>query len=245
MNSCLIRSAFAATALIATSLPTLAADMPVKARPSYVLPAYYNWSGLYVGIVGGWATGSSQHISAIGNITDPFTLSGAMIGGTIGYNWQFANWVLGVEGDWSWTNKKGTGPDIPPFALTATSGTNEKWLATIRGRIGYAFAGDWMVYGTGGLAVAAIEATVDFPGVNNVAETKTRMGWTIGLGVEKALWGAWSVKAEYLYVKFNDAAYFEAPAPVGIATRSNVPVTDNLFRVGLNYKFSGPIMRRF
>jgi outer membrane immunogenic protein len=242
MTSRLIRSAFAATALIATSLPALAADIPRKAAP-YVLPAYYNWTGLYVGMVAGYATGSSQHLSAIGPITDPYDMSGMMIGGTVGYNWQFSNWVIGVEGDWSWTNKKGSAPDVPPFNVLFTSATNEKWIATVRGRLGYAFAGDWLIYGTAGLAVAAIEATVIGP-TASAAETKTRMGWTFGAGVEKALWGSWSIKGEYLYVKFRDSSYFDTP-PLGIATRSNVPVTDHLLRVGLNYKFSGPIMRRF
>ena len=243
MISCSIRAAFAVTALIATSLPTLAADMPVKARPSYVLPAYYNWTGLYVGVVGGWATGESQHIAATGNVTDPFDMSGAMLGATVGYNWQFSSFVFGVEGDWSWTNKKGSAANLPPFGAAFTSGTDEKWIATVRGRLGYAFAGDWLLYGTAGLAIAAIQATATGP-AGEAAETKTRTGWTFGAGVEKALWGSWSVKGEYLYVKFNDATYFDTP-PAGIVTRTSVPVTDHLFRLGLNYKFSGPIMRRF
>jgi outer membrane immunogenic protein len=221
--------------------------MPTKARPFSTAPYYANWSGFYVGVSGGWATGSSKHVSGPtdggADITNSFKMRGALIGGTLGYNWHIGSWLAGVEGDWSWTNKKGSGNDIPPFPPTFVSGTKENWLATVRARAGYALTNDWLLYATGGLAVADIKVTVDAPGVG-ASEAKTRFGWTLGAGVEKQIWGKWSAKAEYLYVKFSGSGYLAAPPP-SVVVRSNVPVTDNIFRVGVNYKFGAPVSSRY
>ena len=83
-----------------------AADLPrqmySKAPPPMVAP-YYNWTGFYVGINGGGAWGTSSWDS-----TGSFDVSGGMIDGTVGYNWQTGPWVLGLEGDVDWANVKGS-----------------------------------------------------------------------------------------------------------------------------------------
>jgi opacity protein-like surface antigen len=86
-------------------------------------------------------------------ITGNFDLSGGIAGGTVGCNVQVSNFVLGIENDYSWTNKSGSAPDQPPFAAAATSATREKWIDTLRGRFGYAID-RFMVYGTAGVAFA-------------------------------------------------------------------------------------------
>jgi outer membrane immunogenic protein len=243
----LIRSSLAATTLAASALAASAADLPTKARPYTPALSYSGWGGFYAGIAGGWATGKSKHVSDASNagldITNSFNMSGAMIGATLGYNWDIGRWVAGVEGDWSWTNKKGSGNDIPPFPVNFVSGTKEQWLATVRTRGGYSLADDWLLYATGGLAIASIKATVD-SSVVSASETKTRLGWTVGAGVEKQISGNWSAKAEYLYVKFGDAGYLATP-PAPVVVRGNVPVTNNIFRVGVNYRFGGPTFSKY
>jgi outer membrane immunogenic protein len=68
------------------------------APPSLLTPAY-NWTGLYFGVNGGGGWGRSWWS---GNATG-VNVSGGLIGGTVGYNWQTSNVVLGVEGDVDWS----------------------------------------------------------------------------------------------------------------------------------------------
>src|SRR5262249_17742057 len=83
--------------------PAAAADLPRRYEPPiapvYVPPIAYNWTGFYLGINGGGGWGHSNWDSA-GN----FSLTGGLIGGTVGYNWQQGPLVLGVEGDIDWSD---------------------------------------------------------------------------------------------------------------------------------------------
>jgi outer membrane immunogenic protein len=236
-----------AVAVIGFASVASAADLPVKG-PVYKAPLFaaYNWSGFYLGIEGGAAWGRSQVTSAdpIDNpglpITDPFNVSGGLFGGTIGYNWQVNSWVFGVEGDLSWVSKKGTVNDIPPFTLTWTNTTNEKWLGTGRVRVGFTPVDRWLIYATGGFAVADVEATVTTALSGPYSETQTRWGWTVGGGVEAALNQNWSVKLEYLFVDLQDKNYFspDITTPAGgIVLTRTVTLNDNIVRAGINYKF--------
>ena len=123
--------------------PAFAADMPVKAPPSASAP--FNWTGFYAGIAGGLAWGRSQFIDADPTnlngllglpITREFDVSGGILGGTVGYNWQLNNWVAGVEGDFSWVTKQGISNSIPPFNTVGSNATREHWLGTGRARLG-------------------------------------------------------------------------------------------------------------
>src|SRR5205814_8620057 len=134
--------AVATTAAVAADLPRA---MPARA-PAY-LPVGYNWTGFYVGINGGYAWGRS-HWSSFGASADP---SGAMVGGTAGYNWQAAGsrWVFGLEGDLEWTNIKGSFVNA-----TCPMGCQSQnvWLGTVRARVCYAWE-RVRPYVSGGLAV--------------------------------------------------------------------------------------------
>jgi outer membrane immunogenic protein len=114
--------------------PSGAADLPRRYNPVVPpAPAFapaYNWTGFYLGINGGGGWGHSAWTTTTG-----FDVSGGMIGGTAGYNWQMGQWVLGVEGDVDWTNFKGNTVVGCPFGCQ----TSNSWLATVRGRVGYAF----------------------------------------------------------------------------------------------------------
>ncbi len=116
--------------------------------PVYAAP-YYNWTGLYVGINGGGAWGNSRWDS-----TGSFDASGGMIGGTVGYNWQFGTWVVGLEGDIDWANIKGT----TNRGCVGGCSSENTWLGTARGRLGYSFD-RWMPYITGGAAFGDVTTT--------------------------------------------------------------------------------------
>ena len=82
--------------------------MPMNA-PAYYAPYYapYNWTGFYVGINGGGGWGNSEWSSLVGS-TGSFDVSGGLVGGTIGYNWQLGQWVFGLEGDIDWSDIRGS-----------------------------------------------------------------------------------------------------------------------------------------
>ena len=87
----------------------------------------YNWTGFYVGINGGGGWGNSQWDGI-----NKFDVSGGLIGGTIGYNWQVGQIVVGAEGDIDWSGVKGS----TNVLCAAGCETRNKWLATVRGRLG-------------------------------------------------------------------------------------------------------------
>ena len=123
--------------------------MPVKA-PVYEAP--YSWTGFYIGINGGGEFGHSNWSNALGS--NGFSPDGAVVGGTVGYNYQMGQSVFGLEGDVDWSDIRGT---TTGGVCTGTScETRNQWLATTRGRLGYAF-GRFMPYVTGGAAFGDIE----------------------------------------------------------------------------------------
>jgi outer membrane immunogenic protein len=90
------------TALFAAPLNIAhAADMALKARPAAAAaaPLPYNWTGVYVGIQGGAGWGHAEDTDATPFDSGRFAVRGGLIGGTLGYNWQLSNVVLGLEGD--------------------------------------------------------------------------------------------------------------------------------------------------
>jgi outer membrane immunogenic protein len=213
-----------------------AADMPVKA-PSYKAPAMaplYNWTGPYVGIVGGYGWGHSDQ-------TDPgipfgdgsFAVHGGIIGGTLGYNWQQGPWVFGVEGDYSWADISGSSDACGASSgIPHNCGTKLESLGTLRGRIGYALgaAGNWLPYVTGGLAVGELNAWDDFFPASG---SDFRAGWTVGGGVEVGLTQNWTAKIEYLYVDLGSRDMFDIVPGVP----ETVSFTANIIRGGINYRF--------
>jgi outer membrane immunogenic protein len=208
----------------AAALPAAAADLPRGSTP-YRAPAYvagYNWTGLYVGLNagGGWGD-STWNGFAVSN--DP---SGAMVGGTVGYNWQGvgSTWVFGAEGDVAWTDISDSTACVAGFACK----TQNNWFGTARARVGYA----WdriMPYVTGGMAFGDIEATrTGFVGASD-----TNLGWTVGVGIEGAIAANWTAKVEYLYADLGDITC--SAAACGVAT--NVGLDLSILRAGVNYRF--------
>src|ERR1041385_4755914 len=120
-----------ALAIVAAASSAFAADiqrrqMPAKA-PAYITPAY-NWTGFYVGINGGGGWGHSDWSAPLA--TGSFNLSGGLVGGTVGYNWQTGPVVFGLEGDIDWANIRGSST----CGAGLSCETKNTWLATARGR---------------------------------------------------------------------------------------------------------------
>jgi outer membrane immunogenic protein len=150
----------------------------------------------------------------------------------MGFNLQLDQTIFGVEGDLNW--EKIVGNANCPFAgSTCTTGSN--YLGTVRGRFGYAWD-RLMGYLTGGAAFGDIQQSFS-PGIGiNEGTTSNRVGWTIGVGVEYALWQGWSAKVEYLHVDLGD--FVCGVACSGVATNNlHTTLTEELVRGGINYRF--------
>ena len=223
----------AALALLATSLGARAADIPApvyKGVRSVV--AYYNWTGFYAGINAGYGWGTSDwDLGGVG-VGVSNKPQGFLVGGTLGYNYQTGSFVWGLEADIAWSAIKGS----VDCGLGLTCETANKWFGTARGRLGYAFD-RFLPYITGGAAFGALEANIN-PAL--ATSSSTRVGWTVGAGLEYAFLGNWTAKIEYLYV---DLGNFNTPFTAPL--QNSVGFKENVVRAGLNYKFSGPIFTQW
>jgi hypothetical protein len=88
--------------------------MPAKAEPVYV-PPVWSWTGFYVGINGGGGFGRSDFAAPFPS--GSFNTSGGLVGGTLGYNYQMDNVVLGIEGDIDWSNIRGSAPRADAWVI--------------------------------------------------------------------------------------------------------------------------------
>jgi outer membrane immunogenic protein len=153
----------------------------------------------------------------------------------------------------------------PPLVTNAPLDYSQKlpWFGTLRGRIGVTPEDRWFVYATGGLAYGEVSTSGTFatasgaciapctpvPGGSAISNfSQTRVGWVLGAGVEAALAGGWTGKVEYLHIDLGDINNTFAPilAPPFVGTvRASGRVTDEIVRVGLNYRFSGPAVAKY
>ena len=258
-----------------------AADMAVKARPVPPPVAIYNWTGFYIGLNAGGAWGRETNdflgdavFTAPGNLplTSAFITANQQSnnqgrftgGGQVGYNWQAGTWLLGIEGDINYLERKNYGfasvGAIPGTVLTvvSTSSTPE-WFATLRGRVGILATPTFLLYGTGGVAFTdnggrqniVVQRTTDgVTGFFTNTSDDVRVGWTAGVGGEWGFAPNWSAKLEYLHVGFErqtDNVLFTGalavtfPGAAAISRRTDLDIV----RVGINYRFGGPVVARY
>ena len=219
----------AAIGTIALGGSARTADLPVKAP---VFNTIYNWTGFYLGAHTGYGSGDfgpRANAEPLQGVFFPPSVTGMIGGYQAGYNRQLANkLVLGVETDISF----GSPVDIPRLAPAPFDPTID-YIATARGRIGYAM-GTAMPYVTGGIAWGTTHVSLNNLGA--IVPPKrylTHVGWTAGLGIEFAVGGNWTAKAEYNYIDLERRTY--DLTDVGLP-RVNVDPNIHLFKVGLNYR---------
>ena len=218
-----------------------------------------------------WGNSSNTYtITGFPPFTGSTHMGGDVIGGQVGFNWQInSTWVVGIEADFQGTGQKGTDtprPIVGPttciviFCSTTSNGAGMdqtlKGFGTARARFGFVPWDRVMLYVTGGAVFGDIAATA----TGNVTTTSTllgvtttttslatanitnwRAGWTVGGGAEWVLSGPWTAKIEYLFVDLGSYSNTVPGNPVVPSTLISSHVTDNIVRVGINYRFGGPV----
>jgi len=226
----------------------------------------YSWGRSETGITFIDTTTGLPVVLPAGSVTSAtFNMNGGVFGGQIGYNWQRDQFVLGVETDIQWSGQKGSAnfvcnaaatilPCLPgltfrPAGAVGTSLALEEkleWFGTLRGRGGFLVTPRWLAYVTGGLAYGHIQTNAAMSGftpgglaTGAAASTNvTNVGWTVGVGLEGRIVGNWTAKAEYLYMDLGTVSGTVSLAPASaIAANWSSKITDNIFRVGVNYQF--------
>lgn len=212
---------------------SFAADLPLKAR---VAKTVYDWTGFYVGGHFGYGDasfGPGTNPLPEQGVVLPHSATGFSGGYQLGYNRQLANRVvLGIEADATFTGPR----DIVAHERSpAPFNTTIDYVGTVRGRIGYAFD-RFMPFVTGGFAWGHTHINVnDADGVSELLPVgKYQAGWTAGLGLEYAVSGNWTAKAEYEYVDLSRKTYDLSGFGLGSV---NVDPRIHLFKLGLNYQF--------
>ena len=217
----------------------------INGNAAYAPVAARNWAGLYLGGNVGSGTGRDRSSLAVAGLgTEQFNLSpdGIVGGGQIGYNWQAGNWVYGIEADFQGSSQK----DNKTTVLLGTTSYEQKlpWFGTARGRLGYS-VGQSLFYATGGYAYGSVKTRGTVVGTA-VSTEKTQDGYAVGGGIETpfrllGLFGPqWTTKTEYLYVDLGSTTNVVAPG-----VTSSTSVTEHIFRTGLNYNFSAPVVARY
>jgi outer membrane immunogenic protein len=282
----IVQAGIALLALYAALLPAAAADMEVDAargpvyRPRPFIADPWTWAGINIGLNGGYGAGRFNASATFFNgVTGPialpdgsvtssnFNFSGGTAGGQIGYSWQFAAYVGGVETDLQWSGQRGStgffcgvtpgggafGPCAPALAFTPPGAfgvglafeQSITWYGTLRAKIGAIFTPRVVGYIMGGFAYGEVKTAATMGGFNAagaavatvVTNSQIKGGGTLGAGVEGRLVGALSGRIEYLYVDLGRASGTIVNVPGLIGANYTARVRDQIIRIGVNYHF--------
>jgi outer membrane immunogenic protein len=230
----------ATVALVAlgATVPALAADLGARTytkAPAYAPAPIYNWTGFYIGgHVGGAFVGDDSIAGGLTRNND-----GTFLGGVqAGYDYQFApNWVLGVEGQYSWLDTSNTGLLIAPGVVFSDK---QKGLASATARLGYTW-GPALLYVKGGYAYTDYSTTLTGPIGTAFGVSSSKDGYTVGAGLEYMFAPSWSAKVEYMYYDFGRTNF-----NVGAAA-FDVKNDEHTVKAGLNYRFNwgGPVVAKY
>jgi outer membrane immunogenic protein len=224
----LLASAAAAALL---SGAALAADLPVPPMQEVMeaAPLAYDWTGIHVGVNGGYGWGESGASNQFGVASGPFDIEGFFAGGQVGANWQ-NNWlVLGAETDLQWSDING---GVANANCGPTCATSIDWFGTARGVVGIAFD-RLLIYGTGGLAYGQVSANVTggaFSGSDIIA------GWVGGGGVAFGATRNLFFEGEYLFMDLGSIDYPGA----GVVVVTSTAAETHLVRGSVNWRFGLP-----
>ena len=245
-------------ALVAITGTAFAADLPSRRAPPVFVPPpipVFSWTGFYIGGQIGYAFGKDTATQvAVNGAATQFGVgsnpNGIMGGAHVGYNFSTqslpvfgsvlggftgAGGVIGIEGDVNGSDYRGN--VFFPGAVALTEADKMSINGSIRGRVGIAYDRA-LFYATGGAAFASFQDTYQIGGLPFQSSSKTKVGYTVGGGVEYAITTQWSLRAEYRYSDYGRFTDLNAPAPFNTIHRETVQRA----QVGFSYKFDTPLL---
>jgi outer membrane immunogenic protein len=239
-----------ALAALGVSAPALAADLPPAPTYSKVpdfTPVAYDWSGVYVGINGGWGTANrcfDQTVPLIG-AEGCHTTTGGFAGAQAGYRWQAASWVFGFEALGDWASLNGSNVSLITPANIDRSRIDAFGLFT--GQVGYAWNTALFYFKGGGVVIADRNNLVTAGG--NVFATSSgdnRWGGALGAGVEFSFAPNWSAALEYdhLFIA-NSNTTFTNIAGGAVVSTDRLRGDADLVSVRVNYRWGGPVVAKY
>jgi outer membrane immunogenic protein len=226
-----------ASAASAADLPT---SKPAPMPPPQPLPT---WTGFYIGAQGGGGWGNSDETyfltpnTAAFVGTQNYNVSGGMVGGLIGYNYQINSFVLGAQADYNGANISGRS-NVINTGLSDTYFTQINSYGDVKGLAGYAF-GPALFFVDGGFAFGALKHRYDAAGnggaANSFVNDTTQTGWTIGVGVDYLFAQNWAAGLEYDFVDLGKSSIQYSATPA--SNRSTWSDAFSVVKATLTYRF--------
>jgi outer membrane immunogenic protein len=232
------------------AVPAVAADLPAQdyTKTPVMIPAAYDWSGVYLGVNGGWGTEHRcfDSITAAGTFIAAdgcHDTSGGVAGGQIGYRFQNNSWVFGLEFQGDWADLRGSNVSILNPANVNRSRMDAFGLFT--GQVGYAF-NTALLYLKGGAAVVADRNDILSNGaVVATSSGDNRWGGAVGAGVEFSFAPSWSAALEYDHFFIaNNNTTFTTPA-AALFSNDRISGGTDMVTVRVNYRWGGPVVAKY
>ena len=223
--------------------PAMAADLPARAytKAPPMIAAIYDWSGFYIGANAGWGSARDSWNTLAGFDLGSHDATGAVAGGQIGYRWQAASWVFGLEAQGNWADLSGSHIEI-----NGTFNDHSKLTAfgLFTGQVGYAW-NNALLYVKGGAAVTSTKYDAYTVAASISTNDQTRWGGTVGVGMEYGFAPNWSVGVEYnhIFISRFDTNFYNADGTLNGVARVGGDV--DLVTARLNYRWGGPVVARY
>lgn len=238
--------------------PAAAADLGARSYTKAPAPAYVtplpSWAGFYIGANGGadWSHNCWTLNNVAGFPVSPTQSEGChnstsgVVGGQIGYRWQAASWVFGLEAQGDWTDLKSSNVSTAALVTGISNQTKTDAIGLFTGQVGYAWGNVlWYVKGGAALTHNKYAGLATLNGVQVDSASETRWGGAVGTGVEYGFAPNWSVAVEYdhLFMGKRDIN-FAATAFVNART-DTIKQDVDMATVRVNYRFGGPALTRY
>jgi outer membrane immunogenic protein len=250
----------ASAGLVALSISAPASAADLAARPYTKAPppvvAIYDWTGFYIGANGGgaWSHNCWDVTSFVNGRTGPegcHDATGGVVGGQVGYRWQSAGWVFGLEAQGDWADLKAS--NISSFIPAWTNNSKIEAFGLFTGQVGYAWNNVlWYVKGGAAVTDDKFRGTVTTTGVLFDSANQTRWGGVVGTGLEVGFAQNWSVGVEYdhLFMGRSNVTFTSAGVLAGIPAGSpfrtdSIRQDVDMVTARINYRFGGPIIAKY